>query len=223
MQTWAWICLCVDVRPPRIVCPSSQLITLGGSETRTLTLNTFAATVTDASETTVTYNPETLSLTTTDTYTRKTVTVTATDSASLSASCTFDVIVKRRSSYTMLLEFSLNVNNIIRTILKQILNVVCSLYLWHSLGQDIYVNILLHKLCCMYEYCEVIKLCGHEISWLDDIGHVCGHLNLWISNYSWTSLCRSGRDPEKYFDIGMVRDNHLGIMGSETFWQIFSF
>jgi len=41
--------------------------------------------------------------------------------------------------------------------------------------------------------------------------------------YSWTSLCRSGRDPEKYFDIGMVRDNQLVIMGSETFWQIISF
>ena len=37
------------------------------------------------------------------------------------------------------------------------------------------------------------------------------------------SLCRSGRDPEKYFDIGMVRDNQLGIMGSETFWQNISF
>jgi len=33
------------------------------------------------------------------------------------------------------------------------------------------------------------------------------------------SLCQSGLDPEKYFDIGMVRDNQLGIMGSETFWQ----
>jgi len=37
--------------------------------------------------------------------------------------------------------------------------------------------------------------------------------------YMWTSLCRSGRDPEKYFDIGMVRDNQLGITGSESFWQ----
>jgi len=27
-------------------------------------------------------------------------------------------------------------------------------------------------------------------------------------------------DPEKYFDIGMIRDNQLGIMGSETFWQM---
>jgi len=44
-----------------------------------------------------------------------------------------------------------------------------------------------------------------------------------ILMYSWTSLCRSGRDPEKYFDIGMVRDNHLDIMGSETFWQNISF
>jgi len=41
--------------------------------------------------------------------------------------------------------------------------------------------------------------------------------------YSWTSLCRSGRDPEKYFDIGMVGDNKLGIIGSETFWQNISF
>ena len=28
---------------------------------------------------------------------------------------------------------------------------------------------------------------------------------------------------EKYLDIGMVRDNQLGIMGSDTFWQNFSF
>ena len=41
--------------------------------------------------------------------------------------------------------------------------------------------------------------------------------------YSWTSLCRSVRDSEKYFDIGMVRDNQLDIMGSETFWQNISF
>jgi len=41
--------------------------------------------------------------------------------------------------------------------------------------------------------------------------------------YSWTSLCRSGRDPEEYLDIGMVRDNKLGIMWSETFWQSISF
>ena len=38
-----------------------------------------------------------------------------------------------------------------------------------------------------------------------------------------TSLCRSDRDPEKYFDIGMVRDNQLGIMGRETLWQNISF
>jgi len=44
-----------------------------------------------------------------------------------------------------------------------------------------------------------------------------------ITSYSWTSLCQYGRDPEKYFDIGMVRDNQLGIMGNETFWQSISF
>ena len=38
-----------------------------------------------------------------------------------------------------------------------------------------------------------------------------------------TSLCRSGRDPEKYFDIGMVRLNQMGIMGSQIFWQSISF
>ena len=32
-----------------------------------------------------------------------------------------------------------------------------------------------------------------------------------ISSYSWTST--------EYFDIGMVRDNELGIMGSQKFWQ----
>jgi len=42
-------------------------------------------------------------------------------------------------------------------------------------------------------------------------------------NYSLTSLCRSGRDPEKYFDIGMVRLNQMGIMGSQHFGQIISF
>jgi len=41
--------------------------------------------------------------------------------------------------------------------------------------------------------------------------------------YSWTSLCRCGRDPEKYFDKGMFRDNQLGIMGSETCGQDISF
>jgi len=46
---------------------------------------------------------------------------------------------------------------------------------------------------------------------------------LTLTNYSWTSLFRSGRDPEKYFDIGMVQDKQLGIMGSQTFWPIFSF
>ena len=44
-------------------------------------------------------------------------------------------------------------------------------------------------------------------------------LSIYTLIYSWTSLCRSGRDPEKYFDIGMVRDNQLCIMGSEAFWQ----
>jgi len=44
-----------------------------------------------------------------------------------------------------------------------------------------------------------------------------------ISLYSWTSLCRSGRDPENYFDIGMVWDNQLGIIGSVIFWQNISF
>jgi len=34
--------------------------------------------------------------------------------------------------------------------------------------------------------------------------------------YSWTSLCQSGRDLEKYFDIGMVRDYQLDIMGSQN-------
>ena len=34
--------------------------------------------------------------------------------------------------------------------------------------------------------------------------------------YSWTSLCQSGRDQEKYFDIGIVRDYQLGIMGSQN-------
>ena len=28
-----------------------------------------------------------------------------------------------------------------------------------------------------------VKFRGHEISWFDEIGHVCGHLNLWTSNY----------------------------------------
>jgi len=41
--------------------------------------------------------------------------------------------------------------------------------------------------------------------------------------YSWTSLCRSGRGPEKYFDIGMVRLNQIGIMGSQHFGQSISF
>jgi len=41
--------------------------------------------------------------------------------------------------------------------------------------------------------------------------------------YSWTSLCQSGRDPEKYFDIGMVRLNQMGIMGSQHFGQSISF
>ena len=41
--------------------------------------------------------------------------------------------------------------------------------------------------------------------------------------YSLTWLCQSGRDPEKYFDIGMIRDNELGNMGSETFWQNISY
>jgi len=40
--------------------------------------------------------------------------------------------------------------------------------------------------------------------------------------YSWTSLCRSGRDPEKYFDIGMVRRNQMGIMGSQHLGQSIS-
>ena len=34
---------------------------------------------------------------------------------------------------------------------------------------------------------------------------------------SWTSLCGSDWDPrKKYFDIGMVWDNQLGIMGSQN-------
>jgi len=33
------------------------------------------------------------------------------------------------------------------------------------------------------KYCEIISFCGHQISWFDDIGHVRGHLNSWISNY----------------------------------------
>jgi len=44
-----------------------------------------------------------------------------------------------------------------------------------------------------------------------------------LIKYSWTLLCPSGRDPEKYFDIGMVWDNQLDFMGSETFWQTISF
>ena len=34
--------------------------------------------------------------------------------------------------------------------------------------------------------------------------------------YSCISLCPSGRDPEKYNDIDMVRDHRLGIMGSQN-------
>jgi len=39
-------------------------------------------------------------------------------------------------------------------------------------------------------------------------------------NYSWTSLCRSGRDPEKYFDIGMVRLNQMGIWVANIFAKV---
>ena len=35
----------------------------------------------------------------------------------------------------------------------------------------------------VYMYCEIIQFRGHEITWFDDIGHVHGHLNLWISNF----------------------------------------
>jgi len=30
-------------------------------------------------------------------------------------------------------------------------------------------------------YCEIISFHVHEIAWLDDHRHVCGHLTLWIS------------------------------------------
>jgi len=38
--------------------------------------------------------------------------------------------------------------------------------------------------------------------------------------YSWTSLCRSGRDPEKYFDIGMVRLNQMVLWGANIFAKL---
>jgi len=37
-----------------------------------------------------------------------------------------------------------------------------------------------------------------------------------MCRYSLTLLCRSGWDPEKYFHIGMVRNNHLSIMGRQN-------
>jgi len=58
---------------------------------------------------------------------------------------------------------------------------------------------------------EFTFMSGHT-----DIFHVGCSICININNsdkYSWTSLCRSGRDPEKFFDIGMVRDNQLGVMG----------
>ena len=33
------------------------------------------------------------------------------------------------------------------------------------------------------QYCKNIAFGSHTLSWFDDIGHVRGHFNLWISNY----------------------------------------
>jgi len=33
------------------------------------------------------------------------------------------------------------------------------------------------------KYCKIIKFRGHAILWFHEILHVCGHFNLWISNY----------------------------------------
>ena len=34
----------------------------------------------------------------------------------------------------------------------------------------------------LQKYCEIIKFCGQDISWFEDIGHGRGHLNSLISN-----------------------------------------
>jgi len=57
---------------------------------------------------------------------------------------------------------------------------------------------LKYGLCCLanevsqltkiYMYCEIILFRGHQISWIDNYGRVCGHLNLWIIFFYITNV-----------------------------------
>ena len=52
---------------------------------------------------------------------------------------------------------------------------------FYRLGYFLIIHIYIYKT----KYCEIILVCGHKISWFDDIR---GNLNLWIFKYSQTCV-----------------------------------
>jgi len=91
------------------------------------------------------------------------------------------------------------------------------LLLWHAKCSPRYIHETSKGLFYILYFCKNTEC-----------NYICVIVSLYVVNvnlkniyvYSWNSLCRSGRDPDKYFDIGMVQDNQLGIMWSEYFGKI---
>jgi len=44
-------------------------------------------------------------------------------------------------------------------------------------------NVTVTAIVIVLFYCEIILFRGQTVLWIDDKGHVCGHLNSGISNY----------------------------------------
>ena len=67
---------------------------------------------------------------------------------------------------------------------------LCYIQCAAQVGGDCYSLLVNFQTRWINIYCKIILFCEHIISWFDNIGHECGNLNLWISNYMLYSVCK---------------------------------